>query len=170
MFGTDKIDLLPEGTFTHNFDPWAMECRWCKVPFADRGTTDCPGRPPLWPAPVERRTRVYIAGPLLTSGNPYLNVRKGIMAGTTLLKRGYAPYVPHLTCMWEMGAHEEFKYEDWMALDLAYLEVCDCLLRLDGASNGADREVAKMRELRREVYYSMDSLCHAEPATRVVRP
>src|SRR5262245_27076743 len=108
---------------------------------------------------MTRRTRVYVAGPITGSGNLLVNVHVAVRAGTTLLKRGYAPYVPHLSCYWEMMAGDEFTYEDWLALDIAYLDTCDALLRLDGKSSGADREVARAIEKGLRVYHSLDTLC-----------
>lgn len=114
-----------------------------------------------------RRTRVYVAGPITSSGNLLLNVRRALYTGTDLLKRGFAPYVPHLTCYWEIVAPEDFTYEDWLGLDVEYLSVCDCLLRLDGVSAGADREAALMRELNKPVYLSLDTLLACEMPARV---
>jgi hypothetical protein len=51
---------------------------------------------------TSRRTRVYVAGPITSSGNLLDNVHKAVMAGDELLHQGFAPYVPHLNCLWEM--------------------------------------------------------------------
>ncbi len=99
-------------------------------------------------------TKVYVAGPL--SSDPLLGTRNAINAGTVLLERGYAPYVPHLTAYWHIIAPQG--YETWMALDFAYLAVCDVLLRLPGPSKGSDREVAEAKRLGIPVYYSLDTL------------
>jgi hypothetical protein len=115
-----------------------------------------------------RRTRIYISGPMLTSGNPYLNVRHGIQVGTLLMKRGYYPFIPQLTAMWEIAAHEEFTYEDWMALDFESIGMADMLLRLPGDSRGADREVAEARRLGIPVYYSVETLLAGIPAERLI--
>lgn len=42
---------------------------------------------------------------------------------------------------WET-LHTARHYEDWMRIDLAWLEAAHALLRLPGPSAGADREVA----------------------------
>lgn len=116
--------------------------------------------------PKRRRTRVYVAGPMLTSGNPYLNVRTGIRTGTMLMKRGYVPFIPHLTAVWEIAAHEEFSYEDWLALDFTHISVCDALLRLPGDSRGADREATYAQSLGIPIYYSLDTLFACEKPER----
>lgn len=115
---------------------------------------------------MTRRTRVYVAGPITSSGNLLLNVRNALHVGTRLLKRGYAPYVPHLTCFWEIVAQEDFNYEDWLGLDFNYLSTCDAILRLPGASKGADREVELARERGLRVYLSEAVLCSEEPTTQ----
>lgn len=112
------------------------------------------------PAPG-RRTRVYIAGPITGSGNLLCNLGHAIRAFGMLLNRGYAPYLPHLTCFAEItlaAMEEKFSYEDWLALDEEYLTACDAVLRLEGESNGAEREVALARKLGITVYYSVDTL------------
>lgn len=108
---------------------------------------------------MTRKTRVYISGPMLTSGNPYLNVRDGVRAGSTLMRKGYLPFVPHLTAVWEMASHEEFGRDDWMGLDFEYVRMSDAVLRLPGDSRGADEECALAKSLNIPVYYSIDTLC-----------
>lgn len=153
----------------HDPEPWSLDCRTCGMTGGEimraaqqtclGGEATIPDRdinPPL------RRTRVYVAGPITSSGNLLLNVRHALHVGTTLLKRGYAPYVPHLTCFWEIAAPEAFTYEDWMTLDMEYLATCDVLLRLPGESKGADREVELAQSLGMPVYYTVDRLCACE--------
>jgi hypothetical protein len=110
-----------------------------------------------------RATQIYVAGPITSSGNLLLNVRRALYAGTDLLRKGYAPYVPHLTCYWEIVAPENFHYEDWLRLDIEYLSICDGLLRLDGESKGADREAAFAQEHGIPVFYTMKALEVALP-------
>ena len=94
--------------------------------------------------------RVYIASPY-TLGDVEANVAKAIDAATELLDAGFVPYCPLLCHFWHMQRPRP--YETWMALDMAWLEVCDCVLRLPGESAGADREVARAAELGKPVYY-----------------
>jgi nucleoside 2-deoxyribosyltransferase len=103
------------------------------------------------------RLRVYVAGPMLGSGNPYVNVSRGLDVAVILLERGLAPYMPQLTAVLEMtkGMQER---ETWMELDRAYLVVCDAVLRLPGVSPGADQECDWAREQGIPVFYSLDTL------------
>jgi hypothetical protein len=112
-----------------------------------------------------RRTRIYVAGPMTSSGNPYNNINRGISAATVLLDRGYAPYLPHLTCFWEAAVGTR-NIATWLELDFAFLETCDAMLRLDGESHGADSEKAFALMHNIPVYHSLDTLCASEAPTR----
>jgi|SRR6266478_3693546 len=114
---------------------------------------------------MARRTRVYIAGPMTGSGNPYHNIHDGLATGALLLDRGYAPFIPHLTATLEM-AQGPRDMEVWLSYDKAFLLSCDALLRRPGVSPGADKEVQWALEAGIEVYYSLDSLCASEKTTR----
>ena len=93
--------------------------------------------------------RVYVAGPY-SRGDVAENVRLAVLVADDLLDAGHAPYVPHLTHFWHLLKPRE--YEDWLRLDLLWLEQCEAVLRLPGESPGADREVARARELGLPVY------------------
>lgn len=101
--------------------------------------------------------RVYVAGPY-TKGDVVLNTRAAIEAGQTLLLAGHAPFVPHLTHFWHLMFPGP--YEQWLELDLAWLEVCEALIRLPGESSGADGEVRRAIELKIPVYYSVGDFLH----------
>jgi len=85
--------------------------------------------------------RVYVAGPLTTSGSVAENIHNAIRAGNELLRAGYWPHVPHLNYYWEIMFPAP--YEMWMTIDLAQVRISDALIRLPGDSRGADREVAE---------------------------
>lgn len=93
--------------------------------------------------------KVYIAGPY-TKGDVVVNVRNAIAAADELLALGHHPFIPHLTHLWHMVSPKE--YEEWLAIDLVWLRVCDALLRIPGESSGADKEVDAARELSIPVY------------------
>lgn len=110
-----------------------------------------------------RQTRVYIAGPY-SKGDVAANVRAAIVAAGDLRNEGFAPFVPHLTHFWHLVRPRG--YEDWLDLDNQFLPCCDCLLRLPGASSGADKEVELALSLRLSVYMSIDELLLNEEASR----
>ena len=81
---------------------------------------------------------IYIAGPY-SQGDVIENVGWAIDMGELLMDHGLIPFVPHLTFLWNFRRHHDLDY--WYKYDLAWLARCDCLLRLPGESEGADREV-----------------------------
>jgi hypothetical protein len=84
----------------------------------------------------------YVAGPYSAETPEAIqaNVDAAIDAGNRLLDAGVGVIVPHLSHY--AHARKERGYEEWMTLDFELLSRCDVLLRLDGPSPGADREVA----------------------------
>lgn len=59
----------------------------------------------------------------------------------------------------------ELAHADWLGIDLAWVDVCDCLVRLPGESKGADMEVARAMERGVPVFFDLNSaLLYAEAA------
>ena len=82
---------------------------------------------------------VYVAAPY-SKPDPVENTHRAIKAGLALYDSGLVvPLIPHLS----LAAHlvEPRPVDYWYALDIDQLAHCDALLRLPGASTGADREV-----------------------------
>lgn len=102
-----------------------------------------------------RRARVYIASPY-TVGDPVINTRTSLQCATRLLERGMAPFVPLLSMFWHFLSPQP--YENWLAYDTEWVLACDALLRLEGKSSGADREVQLAVANSIPVFYSLDSL------------
>ena len=113
------------------------------------------------------RIRVYIAGPI-TKGDLQTNVNNARQTGMRLLKAGFAPMVPHLTCFMGGNTPEVLPngtvHEDWYAADLPWVAVSDAVLRLPGESTGADLETGLALRLGIPVYYSADELIAQPPA------
>lgn len=101
------------------------------------------------------KIKVYVAGPY-TKPNPAENTQKAIKVGSELLEKGFAPYVPHLTLLWDTVDPQP--YETWIEYDFEWLAVCDVLLRLPGESSGADREIAFARGRGIPVVYTIEDL------------
>ena len=97
--------------------------------------------------------RVYIAGKY-SGGEQAELVREAVLVGLAVFREGHVPFIPHLYHF----AHYlcPMPYEAWMTLDLSWLAVCDCLIRLPGVSPGADREVERARQLDMQVFYGLD--------------
>jgi len=100
--------------------------------------------------------KVYIASPY-TLGDVAINVKRQIDMYDVLMDKGFAPFAP-LYSHFQHMVHPR-PYQDWIKIDLVWVEVCDCLLRLDGESSGADGEVKYAEELGLPVFYSVEDLC-----------
>ena len=90
--------------------------------------------------------KVYIAGPLTSSGNRLKNIDNALAAANAVLSLGFLPFVPHLNWLWErrLPPRPGFDWvEEW---DLCWLKQCDALVRLPGYSKGAAREVEFAQE------------------------
>lgn len=113
--------------------------------------------------------RVYVAGPLTKPvGHEMPNVRRAIDAAQSLFKAGFAPFVPHLNNFWFL-VYPENTYEEFIAWDKAWVLACDALLRLEGYSEGADREVAFARLHGIPVFTTVEELVEWRDRTRGMR-
>jgi hypothetical protein len=103
------------------------------------------------------RTRVYVSGPI--TSDPGRNTCRAIEVGQELLDAGYAPLVPHLSLMWEahVGAHAN-SWDDWLAMDLAWVDVADAVFLIPGHSPGADAEVEAAYKAGIPVYQTLEGL------------
>lgn len=97
--------------------------------------------------------RVYVSGPL-SLGNQAANVREAAGLAMRLMDAGHAPFCPHLSYFHEILAPRP--WSAWMAVDLVWLEFCECMIRIPGLSRGADAEVARMIELGLPVFTEAD--------------
>lgn len=107
------------------------------------------------------RKRIYIAGPI-SYGDLAENIRQATGAGLALIRAGFAPLVPHLTCYMGGPTPEvlprETTRQDWLATDLPWVVASDALLRLPGFSKGADCEVSCANDHGIPVFFSLDDL------------
>ena len=96
--------------------------------------------------------KIYIAGPY-TKGDVAMNVRNAIAAGNYVARLGHNPYIPHLFHFWHFLFPND--YEFWMKQGEAWLRESDAILRIEGESAGADKEMAIAKELGFTVYHSV---------------
>lgn len=111
------------------------------------------------------RTRVYIAGPMHSSGSAWDNVQQGVKAFGALMRAGYAPFCPHLTHYIDPAGL--MPHSAWMEVDLPWVQKAGAVLRLPGASKGADIEVQFAKENGIPVYYDIADLIEHLPAEAV---
>jgi hypothetical protein len=106
--------------------------------------------------------RIYVAGPYTakTPEQVLANVNAAMDVGIRIAKRGYLPFIPHLTHFLEMRAIEttgSLPYEWYLEYDSYWLSECDGLLKI-GASPGADREELQAQAEGIRVYRSESEL------------
>ena len=115
------------------------------------------------------RRRIYISGPLTSSGNVLDNLARAMDAARALIAAGFAPFSPHLTYHVDPG--ETIPHATWMEIELPWVTVADALLRLPGESLGADLEVARAEEAGIPVFTTVADLAdHFTVAVGVVAP
>jgi hypothetical protein len=102
------------------------------------------------------RRRIYISGPLTSSGNVMENLERAMHAARALIDAGFAPFCPHLTYHVDPGG--EYPHDLWMAIELPWVSVADAVLRLPGESLGAEIEVAEARRLGTPVFTTVADL------------
>jgi len=102
-----------------------------------------------------KKIKIYIASPY-TLGDVAQNVKRQIDTFNELRNLGYYPFAPLHSHFFHLVYPRG--YEDWLEWDFVYLETCDCVLRLDGESSGADREVEHAKMLGIPVFYSIEEL------------
>ena len=108
-----------------------------------------------------RRTTVYVAGPMTGgTGNKFdmAKIHEAIEMFFRLIELGYAPHCPHLTVFCEFMEPHRIPYEDWLDLDMTYVEMSDVVMRIPGESKGADREVAFAVSKGIPVVHSLEDL------------
>lgn len=87
---------------------------------------------------------LYIAGPY-TNPDPVINTHRAARFATAVWDLGvWVPFVPHLSLLWHMVTPRNVDH--WYELDLHQMAHCDAIVRLPGASSGADKELAKAIE------------------------
>lgn len=106
------------------------------------------------------RPMLYVAGPY-TNPDPVHNTHSAVRVATAIYEHTeWVPFVPHLSLLWHMV--EPRPVEFWYELDLHQMAHCDAIVRLPGASSGADREVVEAAKLGliRVDYADLPAVCH----------
>lgn len=107
---------------------------------------------------MHKNKTVYVAGPY-TKPDPCANTHRAAAIAGELIEHGFIPFIPHLTHFWHT-MHPR-PYEFWLDYEMVWLRKCDCVLRFDGESSGADKEVIEAERLGIPVYFSVESLVEA---------
>ena len=105
-----------------------------------------------------KKIKVYIASPYRL-GLKEENVLRQVDMFHELMSRGFVPFAPLLNHYVDIHfPHDEM---EWLQYDFEWLDMCDCVLRLDGESSGADAEVFRHNAQGKPVFYNIDELCKA---------
>lgn len=103
-----------------------------------------------------KKAMVYIAGPY-TKPDPVENSHKAILVWKQLWDTGkITPICPHVSLMLHLVV--PLPYQVWLDYDIEIMDRCDAVLRIPGESSGADKEVARARELGIPVFESVEEL------------
>jgi len=103
--------------------------------------------------------RIYVAGPYTAEDARKVrqNVDRAIKIGCALIRKGWAPFIPHLTHYIWMHPDGDFPYEKWIELDLEWLRVCHAFFYI-APSPGADAELVEAAKLGHPIYRSLDEV------------
>ena len=108
--------------------------------------------------------RIYVAGPY--SADNVLDVLKNIGRGekmcAQLFNNGYAPFCPWHDKSYVTDAPEaEFTVEQFYNYSMAWLDVSDAVLLLDGWENskGTLAEIDRAQSLGIPIFYSYGDMC-----------
>lgn len=99
--------------------------------------------------------KIYIASPY-SIGDKQDNVYRQIKQAVELIELGFL-------VEWPLSSHYldlyfPRPYDFWLDYDLKILKTCDCVLRLDGESKGADKEVEEALKHGIKVFYNVNDL------------
>ena len=102
-----------------------------------------------------KRLYVYLAGPYSYPDVAW-NVNEAMRMSEVLLEEGFIPFTPHLYHMWHLI--QPHSYDFWIKLSSRWITKCDAVLRVQGISSGADKEVEYAVEKKVPVFYSLREL------------
>jgi leucyl-tRNA synthetase len=108
--------------------------------------------------------KIYVAGPYSAKDARcvQMNVNKAISIGCQLMRKGWTPFIPHLSHYIWTHPGGDFEYKKWTEMDFEWLDVCDAFYLIDH-SPGADAELERAKELKLKIYYNLESVPVAKP-------
>lgn len=100
----------------------------------------------------DRRPRCYLSGPI-TRGNRNQHFFRAAEAEKALMLAGFAPLNPMRSIVLPFAWEDCMPHELWLAVDKAWVEVADAVIRLEGDSRGADEECDFAAQLGIPIFY-----------------
>jgi len=108
---------------------------------------------------LRKGDKIYIAGPLTSSGDPRENIANACRAFEELMQLGLVPFLPHLSWYVEQNlGFDRWTADEWLEYDAKWLKLCDALLRLPGFSRGADLEETMARVMGIPIFYTLEGI------------
>ena len=107
--------------------------------------------------------RVYVAGPYSSENiiKVLENITKGQRASVRILLAGHEPFCPWLDYQFNfhLRGEEKLHVEDYYRYSMAWLEVSDCVVVLDGweKSKGTLAEMERAKELGKIIYHGVEA-------------
>jgi len=99
---------------------------------------------------------VYISAPYAFP-DPIENTNKAIRIADELYTTGVCmPILPHLTLLWNTVIPHEPSF--WSEYCLLMMRRCDAILRIDGISQGAEKELVEAKKVGIPIFYQLDHL------------
>lgn len=122
---------------------------------------------------IENIMLILIAGPYRsgTNDDPQLiqqNLNNLESAALPIFRKGHIPIIGEWVALplIHLAGSKQLGDEAWQEIQypIAHriLEKCDAILRLEGASKGADEDVRIAKERSLKVYYNIEDIPHAE--------
>ncbi len=102
------------------------------------------------------KPKIYIAGPMYSSGDMDDNIRTALNVALEIRKAGGLPFIPHLYFFWNLMQPHLRKF--WLELDEDWVRDCDALYRLEGYSEGGDKEVLWAKEVAIPIFSRIEGV------------
>ncbi len=110
---------------------------------------------------------IMIAGPYSSGGagatERAANLRAMNEAALEVFQKGHTPVIGVNMALPVIDVAGEDRFEEiMMPISLALAERCDAILRIGGASVGADQEVDRLKAAGKQIYFSVDDIPKAD--------
>lgn len=100
---------------------------------------------------MKPKPKIYIAGPMYSSGLMEDNIRAALNAAYQIKEAGGIPIIPHLYFFWNL-MQPHFR-QFWLELDEDWVkQEANALYRLEGVSEGGDLEIGWAVEVEIPVF------------------
>ena len=101
--------------------------------------------------------RIYVAGPYTApdARKTRQNTDEAIRIGCALIRKGWSPFIPHLTHYVWMHPDGDFEYDTWVKLDMTWLKVCNAFFYIS-PSPGADAELDYAKKMGIPIYRTIE--------------